>query len=280
MARSVLLATELDRRTDRAMDRAVALASEWQARLVIAHAIEGSLEDWPRSRSKDPRAAAADRIRRDLREPVPDELELVIERGDAVKLILDTIKRHHCPLVVTGVARVSPFGFASAGATVDALARLSPVPVLAVKMRPNQPYRNVVVATDFSDASRDALVTALEMFRAAEITLFHAFHVVYESFMDDKVAARDAEERHADEKAREFLASTPIGDRKVEIRSVHGAPEHALRQLVAAAGADLVVVGTRGRGLIGQLLLGSVARTIVAEVPVDILIASNRAMAS
>jgi nucleotide-binding universal stress UspA family protein len=276
--RNVLLATDIDRRTDRAMDRAAALADEWNVGLVIAHALEGSQDVWPHMRPSDLRAAAKQRIRHDLRDPAPRRLELVVERGDAVRLVLDTIKQHDCGLVVTGVARDSGFGRVSAGQTVDALARLSPVPVLAVKMRPKRHYRNVYVATDFSEASRAALITTLEMFPAAQITLFHAFHVAYETFIDDTCAARDAESRHADEKAREFLANTKTDGRAIRVVSEHGPPEHALRTHVASGGVDMVVVGTRGRGLIGQLLLGSVARSIVAEVPIDVLIASNGAM--
>lgn len=276
--RTVLLATDIDHRTDRAMDRAAALATEWSARLVIAHAIEEGPERWARTRSRDPHNAAVDRIREDLREPVPTNLEIVVERADAVRLLLDTIKRLDCQLVVTGVARDSGFGRVSAGATVDALARLSPVPLLAVRARPNRAYRNVIVATDFSEPSRDALITAAEMFPSARITVFHAFHVAYESFLDDTCAARDAEAVHAEQKAREFLAETGLGDRPMTVRVEHGSPAHALRDLATTGGVDLVVVGTRGRGVIGQLLLGSVARSIMANVPIDVLVGSNRAM--
>lgn len=274
--RKLLLATDLDRRTDRAMDRASALATEWNAGLVVAHAIEGSLD--LRVAPSEARTSAMRRIRDDLQRPAPAELELVVDRGDAVDLVLDTIKRLDCELVITGVARESAFGRTSAGATVDALARLSPVPVLAVKTRPNRPYRNIVVATDFSESSREALLVALAMFPSANIVLLHAYHVLYEGFMDDKCAAREAEARQADDKAREFLANTAIGDRTVHIRSEHGSPQHALRQLAAGGGVDLVVVGTRGRGPLARLLLGSVARSIVAEVPVDVLVASNAVM--
>lgn len=270
---SVLLASDLDRRTDRAMDRAAALANEWSAPLVIVHAIEGSAEVWPLTRQRDPVATAARRIREDLREPIPEKLEIVVEYSDAVKLVLETIPRHGCRLVVTGVARDSGFGRASAGATVDALARLSPTPVLAVKTRPNRPYRRVIVATDFSEPSREALLATIELFPSAHITLFHAYHVIYESFMNDKDAARRAEARNVEVLAREFLAKTPIGNQQIQIRAEHGSPERALREIVAAGGVDLVVVGTHGRGVIGQLLLGSVARSIVAEVPIDVLIA-------
>ncbi len=274
----ILLATDLDRRTDRAMDRATSLASEWNASLVIAHAIESSPEGWSAVRPADMRAAAIRKIREDLRPPAPTDLDLVVERGDAVDLVLETAKRLDAQLVVTGVARESSFGRTSAGSTVDALARLSPVPVLAVKTRPNRPYRNIFVATDFAEPSRDALLTALAMFPSANIVLLHAYHVIYESLMEDKCAAREAEARLADEKAREFLAATPIGDRTIQIRSEHGSPQHALRAVAAEGGVDLVVVGTRGRGPIAQLLLGSVARSILAEVPVDVLVASNSVM--
>jgi nucleotide-binding universal stress UspA family protein len=276
--RNVLLATDLDLRTDRAMDRAAALAMEWNTRLVIAHAIEETPERWARAHTRDPRAAATLRIREDLREPVPADLEIVVERADAVRLILDTIKRLDCQLVVTGVGRDTGFGRVSAGATVDALARLSPVPLLAVRTRANRPYRNVYVSTDFSEPSRDALITATEVFPSAHITLFHAFHVAYEGFIDDRGAARDAEALHAEHKAREFLAETDLGNRLIPVRVEHGPPAWALRELALTGGVDLVVVGTRGRGVIGQLLLGSVARSIVANVPVDVLVGSNRAM--
>ena len=261
------------------MDRAAALAREWSAPLVVTHAIERAPEGWPLTRPIDPRVAAMQRIREDLREPAPVDLDLVVERGDAAKLILDTVTQRECDLVVTGMARDAGPGRSSPGTTVDALARLSPVPVLLVKTRPNRPYRHVVVATDFSEPSRDALRTTLEMFPSADITVFHAFQVVYESFMDDKAAARAVEAQHADAKVRDFIAATPVGDRQLRVRSEHGSPEQALRELVLEGGVDLVVVGTRGRGLIGQLLLGSIARSIVSDVPADMLIASNRAMA-
>ena len=276
--RNVLLATDLDLRTDRARDRAAALATEWSTRLVVAHAIEESPEGWARVRPKDPRTAAAQRIRDDLREPVPADLDIVVERADAVRLVLDTIGRHDCELVVTGVARDSGFGRVSAGATVDALARMAPAPVLTVTRRQTRPNRTVLGATDFSEPSRDALITAAEMFPSADLTLFHAYHVAYESFMDDRCAARDAEARHAEEKAHEFLAQTALGSRQIAVRAEHGPPSQALRELAVAGGVDLVVVGTRGRGMIGQLLLGSAARSIVANVPIDVLIGSNRAM--
>lgn len=275
---NVLLATDLDCRTDRALDRAAALASEWGTRLVIVHAIEDTPEPIGRPRPTDPRAVAMQRIRADLREPNDLDIELVVEHGDAARLTLDTVERLGCELVVTGVARNAPLGRVSAGATVDALARRSPVPLLAVKTRPTRSYQNMVVATDFSDASRDALVAALAMFPTSLVVLVHAYSVLYESFTVDRAAARAQEAHHVEERARLFLAGAPIDhDREILIRCEHGTPDEVLRDLVLAGGVDLVVTGTRGRGRVAQFLLGSVAKAVLADVPCDVLVVGERA---
>lgn len=275
--KNVLLATDLDVRTDRAMDRAAALALEWRTQLVIVHAIETSPEESSRTRTNDPRAAAIQRIRADLREPQALDLELVVEHGDSARLTLDAVARHGCELVVTGVSRDVALGRVSAGATVDALARRSPVPLLAVKRRPNRPYRNVVVATDFSEGSRVALLTVLEMFPATLVILFHAYHVMYEGFMDNKAAARDAARRHAEERASSFLAETAVGeDRQILARCEYGEPAHVLRELALTGAVDLVVAGTRGRGPVAEFFLGSVAKSILAQMPCDVMVVGER----
>jgi nucleotide-binding universal stress UspA family protein len=52
----------------------------------------------------------------------------------------------------------------------------------------------------------------------------------------------------------------------------YGTPQHLLAEYAAEQGVDLVVVGTRGRGALSAMLLGSVAGEILAAVPCDILV--------
>lgn len=65
-------------------------------------------------------------------------------------------------------------------------------------------------------------------------------------------------------------------DVEVEARAVEGPPARAL--LDAAAGADLLVVGSRGRGGFAGLLLGSVSQQCVqhARCPVAVVPAEER----
>jgi nucleotide-binding universal stress UspA family protein len=52
-----------------------------------------------------------------------------------------------------------------------------------------------------------------------------------------------------------------------------GVPQHLLADYVVARNVDLVVVGTHGRSpILEKLLIGSVAKAIMAAVPCDVLV--------
>ena len=162
---AVVCATDLSGRCDRAMDRAAQLARDWHARLVVVHALETApeLADGPRPRDLpswrgmgDRAQRAIARVRRDLGEQFPDATA-VVEEGDPAELVVQACGSHRAGLIVTGVARDELFGRRLLGGTVDALIRQVTVPLLVVRDRPRRPYGRIVVATDFSPASRRAL---------------------------------------------------------------------------------------------------------------------------
>jgi nucleotide-binding universal stress UspA family protein len=80
----------------------------------------------------------------------------------------------------------------------------------------------------------------------------------------------------------EFEAATLAAERRrvaelldgsavdVEVHAVHAAPAKAL--IEAAASAELLVVGTRGRGGFKTLLLGSVAEQCLRHAPSNVLV--------
>ncbi len=57
---------------------------------------------------------------------------------------------------------------------------------------------------------------------------------------------------------------------EVEVHAVHGAPAKVL--IEAAESADLLVVGTRGRGGFKKLLLGSVAEQCLRYAPCSVMV--------
>lgn len=275
-ARTILLATDLSPRCDRALDRAVSLALEWQAKLVALHALQSNIQDSdlpPWRRSGDPVQSARQRLGRDLGKTSAAGVEIVVEKGEPETLIQQMVARLGCELVVTGMARDEYLGRVQLGGTIKVLLRKTDVPILVVKSRTHTPYHDIVVASDFSEGSRAALEATLRLFPETRVTLFHAYDVLYENFMDDKMKAREQAGQHAEVEARVFLATTPgTANRAIEVLCAYGDPGMLLNDLIDARGVDLVVLGTEGRSGLAGMLLGSVAQRLQAALPMDALL--------
>ncbi|MDT0630848.1 universal stress protein [Rubrivirga litoralis] len=146
--------------------------------------------------------------------------------------------------------------------------------------------RTVVVALDLSPGSEAALVRASDLAERSGATL-HLLHadVLFRSSGD---GAPDASPSSALRVRVERFAADALGldgpqalDRLgptvAVVRDVT-APAAVLRY-AAEAGADLLVVGTHGRGGVARLLLGSVAEAVVAAAPCPVLTVPSRGAA-
>jgi nucleotide-binding universal stress UspA family protein len=138
----------------------------------------------------------------------------------------------------------------------------------------------VVVGYDESPASQEALEAAAQEaeLRGAELVLVHAFHWVVPA-SPVSVVPRDLEEGCRE--AAELIAARGLmhararhPDLRVRTHTVAGDASDTVT--TAAADADLLVVGTRGRGGFQGLLLGSVAQRIVAKAPCPVLVTRAR----
>jgi nucleotide-binding universal stress UspA family protein len=207
--------------------------------------------------------------------PVAKKADVVIEEGDPAEAIVRVAEARRCDLIVTGIARDELLGRFTLGTTVDRLLRSSRVPVLVVKNRARLPYRHVAVAIDFSETSRYALEAALQCFPEQALTILHAYDPPITPFMTEPAVYRREYQQIAEQEYESFLASMKSGaaiKRRAQAFIEFGTPAHVLREGVRDLGIDLVVMGTRGRSAISELLIGSVAKQIMAELPCDALV--------
>lgn len=143
-------------------------------------------------------------------------------------------------------------------------------------------YTTVVVGTDGSDTSLNAVDRAAALARDAGATLVIACAYFPAG---DKGTARDQDALGADA-AYQVVGSAPAEDTlrtasdrakatgatKVETRAVQGKPGDMLRQVVNDVTGDLLVVGNRGLNTIAGRILGSVPLDVARHAGVDVLI--------
>lgn len=275
----ILLATDLSARGDRALDRALQLTKELGTQLIVLHVMESHATParlttpvWRRL-STDHKALAERELAEDLSAAdVPTEV--VVVSGDPLTRIMETADSYGCSLIVTGIARDETLGRLLLGTTVEKLVRQARQPVLVVKNRPRRPYRDVLVATDFSAGARHALRAALQLVPNADLTLFHAYDVPFQSKHTPEDAVSRRFHHEAEQSAREFITGTPelagLPQPKVVLEA--GQPETVLSEYSFIHRSDLVVTGTHGRTGILRTAIGSVAERLLESLPSDVLI--------
>jgi nucleotide-binding universal stress UspA family protein len=139
-------------------------------------------------------------------------------------------------------------------------------------------FRSILVAVDGSRASANALQQAIDLARSegARLTLisvaelprwrFSGFPLAV-PFPDEAQLARDAE--------RVLEQAEALVPEDVPVSTVvrRGPVVREILKRVEAGQHDLVVVGSRGLGPAGSLILGSVSRAVLARSPVPVLVA-------
>jgi len=155
----------------------------------------------------------------------------------------------------------------------------------------------IVVGVDGSQASHDALRWALEeaQFRRAELHVVHVYGPVGEEspysasyayspdmrtaerITDDERKWREERERTVNDRAKRIVAdvvkSAGADAGEVEIKQEVIAGAKSAQSLIdRARNADLLVVGSRGRGGFKGLLLGSVSQQCVQHATCPVVV--------
>lgn len=138
--------------------------------------------------------------------------------------------------------------------------------------------KNILVATDFGEASEAALAYGRELARTFDSTL-HVLNVADDVYVrlggDAYTAALPDLQKDIEAAARRQLDALLVGnDEKPAVKKAvitSSAPAACIVQYARDLAIDLIVVGTHGRGAVAHLLMGSVAERVVRTAPCPVL---------
>ncbi len=271
---TLLMATDLSARSDRALDRAVALAAAEGAALTVLHVVD---DDLPASVIEAQTRAAGRAIDERLRatrgiDAIQSEVEIATGRPDVA--IASAAGRSAADLVIIGSHRDRPVADLFRGTTAERLLRASPVPVLLVKTPAEEDYRRLLVAVDFSPAAKHAVEVAAQLLPASELEIVHAYQIPFEGFLKDDDTTQQVVAR-AEAEMQAFIADLDLGAGQVPCVLQEGEVRAVLYDLVARRQSDLMVIGTHGRTGVRRAILGSVAEDLLRAPPIDVLVVNS-----
>ena len=275
----ILVATDFSTRSNRALRQAGLIAQQADAELHILHVVD---DDQPAELICSEKREA-ERILNEQIGSVADirnvsSHALVLE-GDPFDGILRAARDIQPDLIVMGSHRKQMLDMFM-GTTIERVIRKGPFPVLMVNHEAQRSYNRVVVPIDMTDASANALRTALAtgLINESGATLLHGFFAIAKGQMIvaglelDAINEHVASERRSktDELTKFLVEKDLVG--RWQFRIEEGGPIEVIEKAVDQLQPDLLVMGTHGRSGLAKALIGSVTEETLRTQNVDILV--------
>jgi nucleotide-binding universal stress UspA family protein len=138
-------------------------------------------------------------------------------------------------------------------------------------------FKKILMATDFGPESDAALARAVDLARQLGGSI-HLLHVVrdpmtvlgapesygidWQKLRDELVSKSRADLEQIASRYKEVVLATDV---------IIDRPADAIVRRARDVGADLIVMGTHGRGAVGHLFLGSVAERVLRQAPCPVM---------
>ena len=145
-------------------------------------------------------------------------------------------------------------------------------------------FHTIVAAVDFSDISGEVLLTARDMARLHQARL-HVIHAVGDPFRSmlavestglDLPAVVGQWTEAAQKQLATLIEEHPIEPALLTTAVLSGSPVRAIVKYADEQQADLIVIGSHGRGAISRLLLGSVAHGVLHLAGRPVFVVAHR----
>lgn len=286
---TVLVALDLEAGSDVALARAGQLGHAHGARLLVLHVIDGDVltdaandlglgETELRERTRFQVTAQIDAMVR--HSVMADRPEILVEFGVPHEVITRVARDRSAVVTVMGPGRGRSLKDRVLGSTADRVIRLSNTPVLVARKGPARSYRRVAVAVDGSPHSVAALGEVRRLAPDAELQLVHAADIplAFQQALLRSGTPADEVEQYRSARARRALARFSALHREesevmgLPVKLVEGEPGPVLLQFAKNEHLDLLALGSHGRGVARQVLVGSVARQVLGGASCDVLV--------
>ena len=216
---------------------------------------------------------------RDLHDGGISRVQTLVDEGVVFQRIIGQSRAVDANLIVMGGGAIEPGGRFDLGTTAAETRRRSATPVWIVRPDSKPRVRNILCPVDGSVGSALALKNAIHLSRrfGAELTVLQVVEGFSSSHEDLPRGGAIGGRRPAAEPPglAKFLRGFDFHDVVWTMLISRGKPHREILRIAREGAADLVVMGSQGRGalscLLSRLLMGGVARKIADQMPCAII---------
>lgn len=261
----LMVAHDLSEHAHLALQRAVLLARQHNARLTVLHVQEGHLPGVVLEHNRE----AAKRLIDEQLTALQAQADVVIVKGRPTETIVAQQKARSVDLLVMGDHhQESALYFV--GTTLEKVLQRSTAAVLLVVGRQLEPYRRALVPMDFSRCACNALHVARALLPAD--ACIHAVHVLEQALVHGNTDEQEWQEELFAQLVADEQANMPPQGAVISHELLQGELHDCLARALAQQQPQLLALGKHGRGELADALLGSLARYFLEQPPCDVLL--------
>lgn len=208
---------------------------------------------------------------------------MILPKGKPPVKILSYANKNKFDLLVIGAHGRYSIRDTFVGTTAEYIAKKTKCPVLIIKNKPVKSYNKILVPIDFSQPSKNALNSAIQLFPKATIEMLHIGDYEYENLLRKEAKEENISRTklnnlkkailfYLEDKMKKFVKSIK---KKQQILSSYidlGYPAPIILKESETKNRDLIVMGTQGHGKMHYLFMGRVAHAVLRETTKDILL--------
>jgi nucleotide-binding universal stress UspA family protein len=287
----ILVPTDFSENAEQAVNYAVALAKRCSAKLHLLHTpVVPTYLLMDLSYSPGPEAVT--RILNDSQEALERQAQAITEagvehftairEGTVHEVIRDYAKEHDVDLVVVGTHGRSGVSKLMYGSITERVLKTVHTPIIVVPPGGGRAPSSIVIAYDFSAPAKHAseVARAIHGVYHGPLHLVHSYLDVWGEYTDRGAVVGEAAEKRRQalhlglegmlkDDAKELFS---IDAQAIQTHLVTGDPAAGILKVADEVGATLICAGTTGKSGIERLLIGSVARRLLHDSEIPLLL--------
>jgi nucleotide-binding universal stress UspA family protein len=159
------------------------------------------------------------------------------------------------------------------GSTTEKLLRHSPVPLITISAAGEKAvrFRRILVTTDFSEGTSDALAYAFSVAQENESQII-LLHVVHDGPADVSGKYRESLVQGVQKQLDDLVPTDAKAWCDVSTDVEIGVPYRIIMRTLEDEKIDLLVMNIHGKGMLDRALLGSTAERVVRVAPCPVML--------
>jgi nucleotide-binding universal stress UspA family protein len=269
----VLLATDFSKNAEKLTDSLVKLKSLGIKNVLILQVLEsdfGSPEAIKYAKKADKNLLEESRRKAEERGM---NASIAVKEGKPYKKIIETAEKENCQLILLASHGGGVIKEILLGSNTRNIIRKSKVPVFIEKFKDKKitvdSIQHILLPLDFSESTTQVLEMIKKMSIPSEKIILTS--IIESSKNLQELNDRKEQVRRDLNDIQDKLAANNIkSSYDIEVR--HGDPAQNIIEIAEEKDSDLIVISTKGKGNIKELLIGSTAEKVAEKSPIPVLL--------